>query len=162
MPIDDNFKTNYYLEMNNILQIAYMSFATDQFNAKTDIDDILAKAKKYNEQANLTGILLYKGGVFLQLLEGDEDEVLKLFGKIGLDMRHEGLKILVKQESDTRLFPNWTMGFKRIDSIELDVINAILPWGKIIEDTQKGKQINSSKIVELLRKFRYDANLNSE
>jgi hypothetical protein len=91
----------------------------------------------------------------MQLLEGEKKEVESLFGKIALDLRHEGLKILIKQESQERVFKDWNMGYRKIDKIETDIINSILPLQKIIEDTKARKTTSNEKIFEIFKRFRF-------
>lgn len=138
-------------------QIAYISYASEVFDPEADdgIDDILKSAKSHNKDLGITGMLLFKGGVFLQILEGEKEAIEKLYGKIALDLRHEGLKLLVKQEASERIFQDWTMGFKLINEVDLDLINTILPWKSIIEDTKNRKRISKDKILQIFKEFRY-------
>ena len=140
-----------------MLQVVYISFASESFNsnAQDGLDDILLKANEYNKKRGITGMLLYRSGVFLQLIEGDLIEIQKLFGKISMDLRHEGLKILVKQQSDERLFEDWSMACRKIDELDLEVIDKILPFQKIIEDTKERKSISKDQILEVFKAFRY-------
>jgi hypothetical protein len=140
-----------------MFQIVYISFAAESFKSDgiDGIDNILKGAYAFNAKKDITGMLLYKGGVFIQLLEGEKKEVESLFGKIALDLRHEGLKVLIKQESQERVFKDWTMGYRKIDKIETDIINSILPLQKIIEDTNARRTISNEKIFEIFKRFRF-------
>ncbi|MFT6867445.1 MAG: hypothetical protein ACJA08_002288 [Cyclobacteriaceae bacterium] len=60
--------------------IIYMSSAVTLFSDNA-LKDLLSKARKYNLQINITGILLYKDGNFLQAIEGDKNNVEALFKK---------------------------------------------------------------------------------
>lgn len=141
-----------------MFQIVYISFASESFDAESDygVDDILAKAHDYNTKHNITGMLLYKGGVFLQLLEGEHKDIEHVFGRIALDLRHEGIKILVKQEAQERLFSHWTMAYKKMDELDLGLVSSIIPWEKIIDDANRRRTIPKTKILEIFKKFRYE------
>jgi len=66
-----------------------------------------------NDRENVTGILVYHDDAFLQVLEGDETSVRKIFKRIEKDPRHAGLATLRSQKSfgERRIFGEWSMGF---------------------------------------------------
>ena len=66
-------------------RIVYLSFATDDFQHEKDIDSILAKARSFNIEKGITGMLIYKDKSFLQLLEGNEEDIQDLYKKIKND-----------------------------------------------------------------------------
>lgn len=91
-------------------RIIYTSTAARDITDE-DLRSILSTAKSYNEPREITGLLLSGGERFLQLLEGDPQEVDQLYtGRIMKDPRHSQCKILLQEEADYRLFPNWSMG----------------------------------------------------
>jgi hypothetical protein len=61
-------------------------------------------------------MLLYKDGNFLQVLEGEEETVRNLYTKIGGDPRHHGLLTLIQGPLAERQFPDWSMGFRDLNS----------------------------------------------
>lgn len=138
-------------------QLAYLSFASSLFNTDTDagVDQILMESHKYNADRDISGMLLFKGGVFLQLLEGEKTEVHNLFGRIASDLRHEGIKVLVKQEVSERLYAKWSMGYAKVSQIDLEAINNIIPWNDIIDKTRNRQTIPNDKIFEIFKKFRF-------
>ncbi|MDA8791792.1 BLUF domain-containing protein [Bacteriovoracaceae bacterium] len=141
-----------------MFQLVYLSFASPKFNNQEDkgLQEILNVANPNNESIGVTGMLLYKGGVFMQLLEGNKNVVLNLFGRIGTDLRHEGIKILVKQEVEGRLFTDWTMGYRKIDNVEIEAISQILPWQEILQMTLNRECVSQEKIMEIFKKFRWE------
>ena len=75
------------------------------------ITNIVDKAKLNNLRDQLTGILVFSSGYFLQCLEGERGAVNKTFSKIVRDERHFNLNILTYTEIYERSFPFWTMAF---------------------------------------------------
>ena len=73
------------------------------------LNGILADARTYNPKNNITGALICREDIFLQLLEGPEDKLLLTYDKILNDDRHLDIELLVKELCDDRLFPNWSM-----------------------------------------------------
>ena len=58
-----------------------------------DTSQILSEAIQRNRQHNVTGILIYNGKHFMQLLEGPEQEVEYIYQKIIRDPRHDNLEL---------------------------------------------------------------------
>lgn len=52
------------------------------------IIDMVNQANYRNERAGVTGVLLFNGIHFLQLLEGEEADVMQIYKKICLDSLH--------------------------------------------------------------------------
>ncbi len=75
---------------------------------------LLDECTTANKATNVTGMLLYKDGNFIQVLEGEEQNVRSLYAKIGRDLRHRGLIALLQGEIAERQFPNWSMGFREL------------------------------------------------
>jgi hypothetical protein len=91
----------------------YLIYISTAVKLMTDeeLKGILAISRKNNAAKNITGMLLYYGGTFIQLLEGDKHAVEYIYNKIELDTRHMNLLKLITGEEDSRNFPDWTMGF---------------------------------------------------
>jgi len=78
-----------------------------------DLNTILDEARANNRRYGVTGLLLHLDHGFLQLLEGPKDAVLEVFRQIERDHRHIGVRVLIQQDTPSRLFGNWSMGFDR-------------------------------------------------
>ena len=85
-----------------------------------DIPSLIYAARQSNVEHKITGILLHINGKFIQVLEGEEASVKKLYEIISRDRRHKNLKILLEKEIDDRQFDGWDMGFKNITEKELN------------------------------------------
>ena len=93
-----------------MFHVVYVSSSTQTFT-QSDLQMLLQKARDKNTQLDLTGMLLYKDGNFMQVLEGEPDAVRKLMETIEGDPRHRGYLALLQGTSEQRLFPDWSMGF---------------------------------------------------
>lgn len=140
-----------------VFQLAYLSFASEAFDKDVDrgMGEILDVAVSNNKDLNITGMLLFKGGIFIQLLEGDKEDVLNLYGRIASDLRHEGLKVLVKQDNSERLFEHWSMSYQKIDNTSLILINEIINWDELVKATREYRVIDNKKILDVFKKFRF-------
>lgn len=88
--------------------IGYVSFA-NQVMKRADLLALASQSARDNEKQQITGILLYDDGIFLQFLEGEENAVRELLGKIVKDRRHSRLCVVVECEIGERHFPGWHM-----------------------------------------------------
>lgn len=97
-----------------IRRFAYTSKSTHPFSER-ELLDLLHDARDYNAADGITGLLLYREGCFLQILEGKPDLVEDVSQRIARDLRHHEVEVLLDQEVDTRLFPQWSM-----EAVELE------------------------------------------
>ena len=84
-----------------LLFIAYSSNASVPFNADS-LAELLAVSRRNNERAGVTGMLLYRGGNFLQALEGPTSAVRTTFERIAQDSRHRTVAILFEEMMDEK------------------------------------------------------------
>ncbi len=104
-----------------IYNLFYKSSATQKFT-HSELDELLSRAREKNKNNGITGMLLYVEGSFVQLLEGDENNVKETFAVILKDKRHHNFEQIVETTSEIRHFPEWHMGFKWISKEDLKKI----------------------------------------
>jgi len=73
------------------------------------LDDILMSARRNNKRDGLTGALVCRADLFLQMLEGPRDKVTATFGRILRDDRHLEVSLVWSGDATARLFPDWDM-----------------------------------------------------
>jgi acylphosphatase len=81
--------------------------------------DLLSITRQRNSEVGITGMLLYKDGNVMQVLEGEEAAVQKLYASIARDPRHRGLQTLLQGPQKERQFPEWSMGFRDLGAGDL-------------------------------------------
>ncbi len=86
---------------------------------KDELMQMLAKSRESNAKKGITGILLYKDGNFMQVIEGEEVEVNKLLEKISADPRHKRILRLHSRRIKKREFTDWSMAFRDLDDLDL-------------------------------------------
>ncbi len=101
-----------------VKRIIYCSQASYNF-PPDGLVGLLRQARASNDRAGVSGMLLYCGRSFLQLLEGDEQALKATYSKIVADERHASLRMLLDAEVAAPLFPDWTMGFDHLDDERL-------------------------------------------
>ncbi|MAU71988.1 MAG: hypothetical protein CML04_07815 [Pseudozobellia sp.] len=93
-----------------IYKLTYESDACVPFE-KLGVDAILASARDHNKILNITGCLVYHNGAFVQILEGEKEEVHKLFKSIEKDPRHANVRLVSEEYDKKRSFSNWNMAY---------------------------------------------------
>lgn len=96
-------------------QVIYSSAAVAPFT-ETQLAQLLARARINNERLEITGLLLYDDGSFLQALEGESEVIERLYETIGRDKRHHRVVALLRREIDERHFSQWRMGFAAVNA----------------------------------------------
>ena len=91
-----------------LYQLLYISRATDRID-RAELHDIAAFAAGANNGRHVSGMLLYCGGLFVQMLEGESDVIRPLFDKISTDKRHVDVQELACTPTSARLYPDWAM-----------------------------------------------------
>ena len=91
-----------------IRQVIYISQATRSI-PPDELNDLVAIASRNNRRHDVTGALLYIESSFIQVLEGGTKAINRLLETIGLDKRHENMRIVSDQELPFRHFEEWSM-----------------------------------------------------
>ena len=80
------------------------------FGFETSIlDNILLHSRKNNERDSITGALICRHEIYIQFLEGPQNNVDALFDRICDDDRHLEVSLLLSEHCSERLFPSWSM-----------------------------------------------------
>ncbi len=130
-----------------MFRIMYMSTSTRNIPDE-ELEELLEIANNNNKDKELTGLLIVKGRTFLQCLEGKKEDVLELYNKILKDERHANVIDLIEEDEEGRLFPDWSMGYRNLKS--LDDIKS-----KKIKKILDVKELNIKKeeISEIIEEF---------
>ena len=107
--------------------LIYVSSATRNLSSE-ELLEILRVSRRNNVENEITGMLLYKEGNFMQVLEGPKETVQQLHDKIELDARHKQMITLLSGQIEERQFPNWSMGFQNVDELNEDDRAAYSPF----------------------------------
>ena len=137
----------------SLIALVYVSFAQNRKMSDDELKNILTKAREKNQQKDVTGMLLYRNGFFVQVLEGDKQQVEDTFKVIRKDPRHNNLLMLYKNNITERSFEDWSMGFSVIDDQtlkSLDGFNDFLDKPLTMDFFKE----NPSHVMTLLNTFK--------
>ncbi len=70
---------------------------------------ILSAARRNNPRDGITGALVCRQDLYLQLIEGPAEAIDALYARICEDDRHANVELLLSEDMGERLFPNWAM-----------------------------------------------------
>lgn len=93
-----------------LFSLIYASRAVDC--DEDQVRSILASSTRNNIPQRITGVLLFDGEYFLQLLEGNRHHISDVFCRIAMDPRHDTVEILDARTVTERIFPDWSMAFR--------------------------------------------------
>ncbi|GAL58138.1 blue light and temperature-regulated antirepressor YcgF [Pseudescherichia vulneris NBRC 102420] len=134
--------------MNMLTTIIYRSHLCDDVPVKM-LEEMVAAANQKNGHSEVTGILLFNGTHFFQLLEGPEESVFKIYRAICQDTRHYNLVELLCDYAPSRRFGK--SGMELFDLREYDrddVLQRVLDKG-----TSKYQLTYDDRALQFFRTF---------
>ena len=97
----------------------YCSVSVASKLTNEDLNHILAAARRRNLAEDITGMLIYHRGEFVQILEGGNKSVTNVYENfIGPDLRHTAINKVQENTISQRSFNEWSMGFLGAPEIE--------------------------------------------
>src|SRR6187549_11955 len=97
----------------DITSLTYTSLARLDLQT-SDLEDIHRTARELNALDGITGLLVFNGTHFLQIIEGSETAISELVERLRKDPRHTGFEIRDQRKVETRSFPHWSMELVRV------------------------------------------------
>jgi hypothetical protein len=97
-----------------------------------DLADIHQTARHLNALDGVTGLLLFDGSRFLQIIEGGEAAIDNLVERLRRDPRHSALEVRDERFVEGRSFGDWSMELLRVSTgyrTAREEVATILPAG---------------------------------
>lgn len=135
----------------SLISMVYLSAASHLMSAD-ELLEILHIARRNNSERNVTGMLLYRNGYFMQALEGEKEDVYAIFEKIATDDRHHHVLTIYNEEIEQREFSEWTMGFNNLDGVALNPDDGYTPF---LDEPYETNLVDHPDVAyNLMRRFR--------
>lgn len=118
--------------------VVYYSTATFEVTPNTvisHIGPILKTARAYNPQHGVTGALFFDHKYFMQVLEGDRENVSRTFTRVVPDRRHKDVVVVGAGPIKQRYFEDWSMGFFDGDRATVGIVNKYMN-GRLFEPSR--------------------------
>lgn len=109
----------------SLYRLIYSSKAKENITPQ-DLRDILDVSEKNNIERGISGFLCYSNGVFLQVLEGDCDELNQLYHYIVTDNRHHSPRIIECVPMVVRQFEAWSMQAISLNDLATEQVKSIV------------------------------------
>ena len=135
-----------------MIHLVYVSSASHPLSEE-DLLSLLEQSRNRNKRQNVTGMLLYIGGNFFQILEGDVKDVEEIYEAIVQDERNKDNIVIIKENINERTFPDWSMGFKHLTPQNIDSIEG---YTDFLDKEIKPEEFENStdKVLRLLYQFK--------
>lgn len=99
-----------------LTSLTYVSSAV-RLLTQAELKALLRVSVRNNAAREITGMLLYDDGNFMQVLEGPEKAVDEVHRMIAADPRHRGMLTLLRKRIPERQFARWSMAFQNVDEL---------------------------------------------
>lgn len=126
--------------------IAYMSTATKPMNSD-ELLFLLEQSREKNKRLEITGMLVYSLGNFVQILEGSAENVKGVYHSITQDSRHFGILKLIDKTIKCRSFSEWSMGFRTMNE------NCVLDLKAICQSSLSNDEAQKDPTLMAIRNF---------
>lgn len=135
-----------------MIHLVYVSSATSEMD-NSALENLLEQSRERNFRQNITGMMLYSGGTFMQILEGKAEDVLDIYSSIVRDERNTGNIILAQEHILSRSFTSWSMGFRRVNNSDL---NGVEGFSNFLHSSAPLPHLSQQPqaVVKLLLSFR--------
>lgn len=118
--------------IKTLYSLVYISKTTETWT-DSGLKDLVSNAVSFNIESEITGMLIFMNDRFIQVLEGEEKVVKSLYQSICKDPRHEKQLILVEHPIHKRNFVGWSMGYKKINTDQLERASGFTNVDQFIE-----------------------------
>src|SRR5690349_8690668 len=103
----------------SLKSLTYTSLARLDLDA-SELEAIHSTAREVNALEGITGLLIFNGTHFLQIIEGGPSAIDDLVQRLRRDPRHSGLEVRDEREISERSFPDWSMELVRVSAAYFD------------------------------------------
>lgn len=99
----------------DLTSLTYTSLARIDLQSD-DLESIHRSAREQNALDGITGLLVFNGTHFLQIVEGSHGAIDDLLDRLRRDPRHNGLEVRDQRSVEKRSFPDWSMELVRVNA----------------------------------------------
>ncbi len=109
----------------------------------TAVGTILDRAWAKNPGHGITGVLLFDGAFFLQVIEGTLGNVEDLYEAIARDLRHESIELIDFLPTEAREYPDFSMAYLEVNENRFPALQHVMsravqgstpPLGRLISE----------------------------
>jgi len=136
-------------------ELIYVSMATREMSLD-DLTDLLDQSHQKNARLHISGLLVYHNKEFMQLLEGNKEDIFSLYDSICRDDRNTQNYLLWDGPIQQRSFANWSMAFLAPGELSLEgnpAYSTFLQYGLRQQAMRTPKTVGKSFLTSLRDDF---------
>ena len=135
------------------VQLVYVSRETEPCT-DDDLAAILTGARGFNAENNVTGMLVYYNGSFMQVIEGTASAIEDTLGRIQKDRRHHSIVTVSHQTIPEREFGAWRMSFVDTGGLPEELLTEFVAFQKLEQQLREKEPQPHSLARKLLLSFK--------
>ena len=108
----------------NLTSLTYTSLARLDLDT-SDLEQIHRTARELNALDGVTGLLVFNGTHFLQIIEGAPNAIDELVERLRRDPRHSGLEVRDERIVDRLSFADWSMELVKVSASYFEAKEAV-------------------------------------
>jgi hypothetical protein len=137
----------------DLTSLTYTSLARPSLQG-SDVEDIHRTARELNALDGITGLLVYNGTHFLQIIEGRHGALDDLLDRLRRDPRHSGLEVRDRHRIKARSFPDWPMELVRVKAGYFEAREMIAD--RLPDTVPEEIQLRLFRMTELISTLEFD------
>jgi hypothetical protein len=137
----------------DLTSLTYTSLARLDLQS-SDLEEIHRSARELNALDGITGLLVFNGTHFLQIVEGSRDAIDDLHARLRSDSRHSGLEVRDERKIQARSFPDWSMELVRVNAGYFDARETIAD--RLPDTVPEEIQLRLFRMTELISTMEFD------
>ena len=98
-----------------LYSIGYISNSVALLNSG-ELENLSTFIMEHRKNYDISGILIYQGGTFFQVLEGEKRRIDLLFHKIKSEERHNSITNIVNDPIESRMFTDYNFLFNEMEN----------------------------------------------
>ena len=138
----------------NLTSLTYTSLARLDLSS-SDLEQIHRTARELNALDGITGLLVFNGTHFLQIIEGAKDAIEDLVQRLRRDPRHSGFEVRDQHGIEGRSFPDWTMELVRVSASYFPARETIAE--RLPDTVPEPIRLRLFRMTELISTMSFDA-----
>ncbi len=108
----------------SLKSLTYTSLARLDLDA-SDLEAIHRTAREVNALEGITGLLVFNGTHFLQIIEGAPEAIDELVERLRRDRRHSAFEVRDERLVEQRSFGSWSMELVRVSGSYLEAKDTV-------------------------------------
>ena len=137
----------------HLTSLTYTSLARLDLSS-SDLEQIHRSARELNALDAITGLLVFNGTHFLQIIEGDRASIHDLVERLRRDPRHSGLEIRDEHKIVARSFPDWSMELVRVKASYFEARDTIAD--RLPDSVPEAIRLRLFRMTELISTMAFD------